>query len=101
VKSLPTSFLVGMLIILLLSPSIFDSYTPLLLQFEFGYMPVVTADQNTKPLEQLRGLPFYDWSESDLVFVNTKVTTFNNAIGLPQKNGQGYPLFDYEQTLFD
>jgi hypothetical protein len=29
------------------------------------------------------------------------ITTFNHAIGLPQKNGQSYPLFDYEQMLFD
>lgn len=27
--------------------------------------------------------------------------TFNHAIGLPQKNGQPFPLFDYEQLLYD
>jgi hypothetical protein len=26
---------------------------------------------------------------------------FNHAIGLPQKNGQAMPLFDYEQMLFN
>lgn len=28
-------------------------------------------------------------------------STFNDAMGLPQKNGQSFPLFDYEQMLFD
>jgi hypothetical protein len=27
--------------------------------------------------------------------------TFNHAIGLPQKNGVAFPLFDYEQLLYD
>ena len=31
----------------------------------------------------------------------SSITTFNNAISLPQKNGKAYPLFDYEQMLFD
>ena len=31
----------------------------------------------------------------------SSITTFNNAISLPQKNGITYPLFDYEQMLFD
>ena len=31
----------------------------------------------------------------------TTGSTFNHAIGLPQKNGKTYPLFDYEKMLFD
>jgi hypothetical protein len=27
--------------------------------------------------------------------------TFNHAIGLPKKNGQEYPLFDYEQLVYN
>jgi hypothetical protein len=30
-----------------------------------------------------------------------KGNDFNHAIGLPQKNGQSCPLFDYEQLVFD
>lgn len=28
-------------------------------------------------------------------------TDFNHTIGLPTKNGQTFPLFDYEKLLFD
>ena len=55
--------------------------------------------------DQLKNLPFYDWPDSKRVVANTIVlassNTFNNAIGLPQKNGQSMPMFDYEQMLFD
>lgn len=45
---------------------------------------------NIEQFELLQGLPFYN-------FQNPKDSnTFNNAIGLPQKNGVAYPLFDYE-----
>ncbi len=47
----------------------------------------------------LRGLPFYDWSQKTL---DSKFSSsFNHAIGLPEKNGVAYPLFDYERLLFD
>ncbi|MGH9989143.1 MAG: hypothetical protein ACREAS_01765, partial [Nitrososphaera sp.] len=53
---------------------------------------------NTQRLEQLKGLPFYsDW----ISFNKTDHVDFNHAIGLPQKDGKEYPLFDYEQLLFD
>jgi hypothetical protein len=48
-------------------------------------------------LELLKCLPFYDWAG---VQKNTP-TSFNHVIGLPQKNGVDYPLFDYEQLLYD
>ncbi|MPZ07264.1 MAG: hypothetical protein GEU26_12760 [Nitrososphaeraceae archaeon] len=55
---------------------------------------------NTQQLELLKGLPFYsDWNTSVKDF--TQVRTFNHAIGLPQKNGQSFPLFDYEQLLYN
>jgi hypothetical protein len=46
--------------------------------------------------ELLKDLPFYNWPT-----VGQFSTTFNHAIGLPRKNGQLFPLFDYEQMLFD
>ena len=48
--------------------------------------------------ELLKGLPFYDWSKPSLA---NRITTFNTVVGLPQKNGQPYPLFDYEKLVFD
>ena len=44
--------------------------------------------------ELLKGLPFYNFQNPH------DSNTFNHAIGLPQKNGQAYPLFDYEQMLY-
>ncbi|MFZ0557136.1 MAG: hypothetical protein WBL67_04310 [Nitrososphaeraceae archaeon] len=49
--------------------------------------------------ETLRGLPFYDWSKDTAV--SGRITTFNNVLDLPLKNGQPKPLFDYEQLLFN
>jgi hypothetical protein len=47
--------------------------------------------------ELLKGLPFYsDWISSFGADLD-----FNHAIGLPQKNGRAYPLFDYEKLVFD
>ena len=65
------------------------------------------ANVDAQQLELLMGLPFYDWSlllESDKMSDNQHLATlrtFNHVIGLPHKNGQFYPLFDYEQMLFD
>ena len=50
---------------------------------------------NTQQLELLSGLLFYDFGDSK------DTNTFNHAIGLPKKNGKEFPLFDYEQLLFD
>ena len=54
--------------------------------------------QTGSSFKVLKGLPFYDWSTK---MTQSSITTFNNAISLPQKNGITYPLFDYEQMLFD
>jgi hypothetical protein len=56
------------------------------------------TNTDTEQLAQLRGLPFYNWESPGRTFQDI---TFNHAIGLPQKNGQQFPLFDYEQMLFD
>jgi hypothetical protein len=49
----------------------------------------------TQQPELLQGLPFYNFQDP------TDTNTFNHAIGLPRKNGQEFPLFGYEQLLFD
>src|ERR671919_2073757 len=55
--------------------------------------------------ELLKGLSFYsDWSDARQLPKVSNVTrnvTFNHAIGLPQKSGQAYPLYDYEKLIFD
>ena len=51
---------------------------------------------NAEQLEQLKGLPFFNWLPNSL-----NNHTFNHAVGLPQKNAQAYPLFDYEQLLYN
>lgn len=65
---------------------------------------------NAQQFELLKGLPFYDWGsaenryrggEKGNHFLLLSLKTFNHAIGLPQKEGRAYPLFDYEQMLFD
>lgn len=56
---------------------------------------------NIQQFELLRGLPFCNWRSSPLSLASPVQTDFNNAIGLPQKNGITSPLFDYEQMLFD
>lgn len=48
-----------------------------------------------KELELLRGLPFYNWQNPQ------DTRTLNHVIGLPQKTGIAYPLFDYEKLVFD
>jgi hypothetical protein len=55
---------------------------------------------NTQQLELLKGLPFYsDWELK--APASFKLADFNHAIGLPEKNGQAMPLFDYEQLLYN
>jgi hypothetical protein len=53
------------------------------------------GSSSIQQFELLKDLPFYDWQNSE------NNSDFNHAIGLPQKNGQPMPLFDYEQMLFD
>ena len=62
---------------------------------------------NIQAFDRLKDLPFYNWSpkETDDRKFNhpgqEATTDFNRAIGLPQKDGVAYPLFDYERLLFD
>jgi hypothetical protein len=56
------------------------------------------GSSSIQQFELLKGLPFYDWNNVRAGCTNIN---FNIEIGLPQKNGVAYPLFDYEQMLFD
>jgi hypothetical protein len=64
-----------------------------------NYESQLGGSTGLEQLELLQGLPFYDWSTGHNVA--NRITTFNTVIGLPQKNGQSYLLFDYEKLLFD
>jgi len=53
------------------------------------------SNTRTRQLDVLKGLPFYNWQDLQ------DSRTFNHVIGLPQKNGKSYSLFDYEEMLFN
>ncbi len=57
---------------------------------------------DVQQFELLKGLPFYEWKATSVQNDAQKSSiSFNHAIGLPTKNGVAYPLFDYEQLVFD
>jgi hypothetical protein len=67
-----------------------------------------TTDADTQKLELLQGLPFYcKWTSPNNNTPRPKngfcccCCCFNHAIGLPKKDGNEYPLFDYELQLFN
>ncbi len=69
---------------------LFDSDSPLL------------SDQANE-LNIFLNKPFWNWDKEkhDLEFLIDKNCCFNHIIGLPIKNDKQYPLFDYEQLLFN
>ena len=56
---------------------------------------ITSVDTQQQQLELLKGLTFYKWQNPQ------DIRTLNHVIGLPQKNGKSYPLFDYEKLIFD
>ena len=60
--------------------------------------------QGNRLFERLRGKPFWIWDpklhrQED---IKTKGDCcFNHIIGLPKKNGEEKPLYDYEKIIFD
>ena len=61
------------------------------------------TDADTQKLELLKGLPFYcEWIRNNKPrSKNGLCCCFNHVIGLPKKDGNEYPLFDYELQLFN
>src|SRR5262245_23821813 len=48
--------------------------------------------------------PFWIWDKKDhlqAVELSEGQCCWNHIVGLPVKDGKEYPLFDYEQTLFN
>ena len=64
---------------------------------------LVTQRQN-KFFERLQNKPFWIWNidEHKLKDIITNGDCcFNHIVGLPQKDGNDKPLYDYEQIIFD
>ena len=64
-----------------------------------------TPSSPQQQLELLKGLPFYtEWQAAPPSVqkeAQKSSLSFNHVIGLPRKNGQELPLFDYERLLFN
>jgi len=63
-----------------------------------------TTQQQSKFFERLQNKPFWIWNaeEHKQEDIDTKGNCcFNHIIGLPQKDGDDKPLYDYQQILFD
>jgi hypothetical protein len=60
--------------------------------------------QQSKLFERLLNKPFWIWDQQQHKLediITNGDCCFNHIIGLPQKNGDDKPLFDYEQIIFD
>ena len=63
-----------------------------------------TTQQQSRLTERLHNKPFWIWNveEHKLQDVRTNGDCcFNHIIGLPQREGQDKPLYDYEKIIFD
>jgi hypothetical protein len=63
-----------------------------------------TQQQQSKTLELLRNKPFWLWNieEHRLEDIRTDGDCcFNHIIGLPQKDGNDKPLYDYQEIIFN
>jgi hypothetical protein len=62
------------------------------------------TQQQSMLFERLLNKPFWIWDieehkQEDIITKGD--CCFNHIIGLPQKNGEDKPLYDYEQIIFD
>jgi len=63
-----------------------------------------TTSSSSPSLQLLKDKPFYIWNKQQhtLEFIKTGGNCcFNHTIGLPQKDKQEHPLYDYEKLLYD
>src|SRR5215212_8923768 len=62
------------------------------------------VEQQSKLFGRLQNKPFWIWNIEQHKQVDIKTNgdcCFNHIIGLPQKDGNDKPLYDYEQIIFD
>ncbi|MGE5661733.1 MAG: hypothetical protein ACM3X1_05745 [Ignavibacteriales bacterium] len=71
-------------------------------------MTLQNPSKRQQQFDLRKGLSFYDWlldgslnSNRDKCPILHHGNIINHSIGLPQKNGLSYPLFDYEQLVFE
>jgi hypothetical protein len=63
-----------------------------------------TFQQQSKLLERLLNKPFWIWNIEEHKRADIRTNggcCFNHIIGLPQKDGDDKPLYNYEQIIFD
>ena len=54
--------------------------------------------------QRMQGKPFWVWNIEEHKQQDIKTNgdcCFNHIIGLPQKDGVGKPMYDYEEIIFD
>ena len=79
----------------------------MLKQFKFAndiLLQDITARTQDQALEILRGKSFWIWDEGkhkDEFIKTNGQCCFNHIISLPVKNNQTFPIFDYEELIFD
>jgi hypothetical protein len=62
------------------------------------------AQQQSKLLERLQNKTFWIWNVDEHKREDIKTNgdcCFNHIVGLPQKDGNDKPLYDYEKIIFD
>jgi hypothetical protein len=62
----------------------------------------ITQEQS-RLFERLQNKPFWIWNIEEHRQEDIRTNggcCFNHVIGLPQKDGQDKPLYDYEKTIF-
>jgi hypothetical protein len=63
-----------------------------------------TTQQQTKLFERLQSKPFWIWNIEEHKQEDIKTNgacCFNHIIGLPQRDGNDKPLYDYQRMIFD
>jgi hypothetical protein len=63
-----------------------------------------TTQQQFRLTERLQNKPFWIWDKQQHKQEDIKTNgdcCFNHIIGLPQKDGNDKPLYDYEKLIFD
>ena len=67
-------------------------------------LEALTTQQLSKLTEKLHNKPFWVWDLQEHKQEDIRTDgdcCFNHIIGLPQKDGNDKPLYDYEEIIFD
>ena len=79
----------------------------MLKQFKFAediLLQGITARTQDHALDILKGKPFWIWQEErhkDEFTKSNGQCCANHILGLPIKNGKEFPIFDYEELIFN